>query len=166
MSTKTLIMGNAGAIQTEEYTRKPFRVEAVEVTEANQPAVALWCDSEIRHAQKSVRDEKGELLERVKVPYIKVHVQNPVNERQTKAYVGDFVLRSDSGFKVYTSRAFEKSFESAAVHITTETVEELKHRAETPKFRDAGTGKYVSEEYAKLNPETTVSEHDYVGGTA
>ena len=30
----------------------------------------------------------------------------------------------------------------------------------TRKYRDAGTGEYVSEEYAKANPGTTVAEDD------
>ena len=146
MSTKIEITGD-GAVQTESYTRKPFPVDAVQVSEDNIQAVATWCGGEIRYSTKTVGE--GDEATKVKLPYIKVDVQHPLNERQTKAYAGDWVLKSDSGFKVYTGRAFEKSFE-LKMHVETKT-----------DFRDARTGRFVTKEYAEQHPDTTVSETDY-----
>ena len=154
MSTKIEITGD-GAVQTESYTRKPFPVDAVQVSEDNIQAVATWCGGEIRYSTKTVMDadlpyEEAKKTEtKVKIPYVKVGVHHPLNERQTKAYAGDWVLKSDSGFKVYTERAFEKSFE-LKMHVETKT-----------DFRDARTGRFVTKEYAEQHPDTTVSETDY-----
>lgn len=152
MSTKTEI-NSAGVVQTEAFTRKPFPVDAVQVTEENLNAVAAWCDGEIRYSTKTLAAGEG-VTEKVKIPYVKVDVHHPLNERQTKAYVGDWVLKSDSGFKVYTERAFEKSFE-LKMHVETKT-----------GYRDARTGRFVTEEYANANPDTTVSETEYAEAEA
>lgn len=88
-------------METETYTRKPIHVEAVQVTEENLYEVAAWCDGEVIINQTSRTGER----------YIKVKVNNPLNVRQTKAFVGDWVLKSKHGFKCYTPKAFEKAFE-------------------------------------------------------
>jgi hypothetical protein len=47
--------------------------------------------------------------------YIKVPVHKPVNEKQTRAFVGDFVVMSGENFKVYTRENLEKTFEVAPI---------------------------------------------------
>lgn len=83
------------AIEPVIYVRKPFEVEAVEVTEDNIEEVTKWCQGTLR--------EEGRR-------HIKVRVARALNERQTKAYPGDWVLYAGTGFKVYTPKAFEKTF--------------------------------------------------------
>lgn len=83
-------------IQTDKYVRKPFEVEAVEVTEENIEDVAEWCQGTLMSDNR---------------PFIKVRVARALNERQTKAYPGDWVLYAGTGFKVYTPKAFHKTFE-------------------------------------------------------
>lgn len=83
-------------IETTRYVRKPFEVEAVEVTAENMAEVAAWCH--------------GEILSETNGNFIKVRVARVLNERQTKAYVGDWVLYAGTGFKVYTAKAFKKTF--------------------------------------------------------
>lgn len=100
------------SIKTEGYSRKAFHVDAVQITAENMKEVAAWCDGEIRTGKKVVRDEDNKIIERVEVQFIKVGVHRPLNERQTKGYLGDWVLLSEAGFKVYTERAFGKAFES------------------------------------------------------
>lgn len=87
-------------IESTIYVRKPFEVEAVEVTEENIKEAAQWC--------------QGTLMEDSR-PYIKVRVARPLNERQTKAYPGDWILYAGTGFKVYTAKAFYKTFEMKPV---------------------------------------------------
>lgn len=83
------------------FVRRPFFVTAFLVTEDNMKKVAEWCEGNIHHHNSG--------------DFIKVHnVLNAQNERQTKAYVGDYVLKSGSHFKVYTQTSFQKSFKSAA----------------------------------------------------
>lgn len=142
------------ALKIEHYSRIPFPVEVVELTEENLRAAAKWCGGQIRHITKNVPSDEGTVEpEKVRVPYVKVHVVNPQNDRQTKGFVGDRILKSDSGFKVYGERAFLNAFETrhpkpAEAHTT-------------PRFRDARNGEYVTEAFAHANPDITVSERDY-----
>lgn len=82
------------------YVRKPFEVEAVQVTTENMTDVADWCDGNIRHTAENA-------------PFVKVEVHKPLTSRQTRAFVGDWVLFANRGFKVYTDKAFQSSFQLA-----------------------------------------------------
>lgn len=84
-------------LKTHKFARKPFYVDAVRVSDANMEEVAAWCEGEIFN-------EDG-------ADFILVKVHRPLNERQTQAFIGDWVLFAGSGFKVYTPKAFDKSFE-------------------------------------------------------
>jgi hypothetical protein len=90
-------------VETKYYQRKPFVVEGVQITEENFEAVAEWCGGDIR--TQTVMSDGGAKR------YIKVRVNRPISERQTKAYVGDWVFYSGSGYKVYTDSAAQKTFD-------------------------------------------------------
>lgn len=90
-------------INPEQFERISFEVSAVQVTSENMAAIAQWCKGEIRQGVTS-RDE----LETN--PYIKVKVHRPINERQTKAFPGDWVLETTTGFKVYPDKSFTTCF--------------------------------------------------------
>jgi hypothetical protein len=94
-------------MQTEKYVRKPFYIDAVQVTEENIAEVATWCDGELLTSSGG---------EGAKDAYVKVRVHRPLNERQTKAFVGDWVLFAGTGYKVYTKKAFEASFEKHNIY--------------------------------------------------
>lgn len=126
-------------IETNKFARKPFHVDAVQVTAENMDEVASWCQGTVTRTDLSPVGD-----------FIKVRVHRPLTERQTKAFVGDWVLYAGTGFKVYTDKAFEKSFEPA-----TET-REVQHA------RDTDTGQYVSDAEAAADPEGTVVETDEV----
>lgn len=85
-------------MKTEKYVRKPFVVDAVQVTEENMVKVAEWSGG-------TVTDPSGETGR-----HIRIDVKDPQRDRQTQAFVGDWVLSSRTGFKVYTNSAFQKSF--------------------------------------------------------
>ena len=76
--------------------RKPFYVDHVELTEANLDEAAKWC--------------KGQIHEEGGRRYIKVKVENVINEKQTRGFSGDFLLKSTNGFKVYTAKSFHRNF--------------------------------------------------------
>lgn len=86
------------SISTVTYQRKPLFVEAIQVTEENMDELSHWC-------QSVIEEENG------RGRYIHVRVHNPVNPRQTKAFPNDWILYTDRGYKVYTPKAFESSFE-------------------------------------------------------
>jgi hypothetical protein len=64
--------------------------------------LAAWCQGEIVRDEKQTGHRKR---------HIKVRVHNPKHPRQSKAFVGDWILYTDKGYKVYTNMAFRQSFD-------------------------------------------------------
>lgn len=95
------------AIETQKYIRKPLYVDAVRVTAANFEEIAAWCNGEIMQEEVPGKGTSKR--------FIKVEVQHPKNPRQTKAMVGDWLLATEKGFKVYTNKAFEFAFDPVEV---------------------------------------------------
>jgi hypothetical protein len=93
------------SIVTEKYTRRPFEIEAIRITKENFNEVAEWCG--------------GEILDHNGKQYIKVDVTRPLTEKQTRGFIGDWLLKAGSGFKVYTHKAFQHCF--------------IKNKQETPQ---------------------------------
>lgn len=123
----------------EKYQRKSFPVDAVQVTEANFDQVVAWCDGSV-HTDDNPNASR----------YIKVRVHNPLTERQTKAFVGDWVLYAGKGYKVYTDKAFRKSFDAEpAKH---ESVDQIKN-----VFEAAGLAQTSLPTTSKANPGGTNS---------
>lgn len=77
--------------------RKDIFVDFVQVTAENMEELAAWTKGEIKKTSNGNR-------------YIDIDVLNPIELKQRRAFVGDFVLRSANGFKVYTERGFYKNF--------------------------------------------------------
>lgn len=98
-------------LDTAKYARKAFYIDAVQVTPENMDAVAKWASGEVR----TDSDAAGK-------KHVKVRVHRPLNERQTKAYVGDWVLYAGTGFKVYTTKAFTANFEPVSDEAAPNTV--------------------------------------------
>ncbi len=93
-------------VRTHRYNRKPFAVDAIRITKQNFEDVRAWCNGS--EVIKSSKDS----------PYFKVAVKRPISELQTRAHVGDWILHTESGFKVYTDKAFKQYFQPAqGVHI-------------------------------------------------
>lgn len=91
------------AISTTQFVRKPIYVDAVRVTEDNFDEIANWCQGEIKQDEVPGKGTGKK--------YIRVRAHNPINNKQTKAYVGDWILYTAKGYKVYTNRAFRASFD-------------------------------------------------------
>ena len=94
-------------IQTTKYIRKPLYVDVIQVTDENFEEVAAWCQWEIKPQGEG---DHGR--------YIFVRVHSPRNPRQSKAYVGDWILYTERGYKVYTTKAFEASFDLVEAEAT------------------------------------------------
>lgn len=90
-------------VETQTFIRKPLYVDAVRVDASNFDEIASWCQGE-------VMTEDGDATKR----YIKVRVHNPKNPRQTRAFVGDWILYTERGYKVYTNKAFRNAFDPEA----------------------------------------------------
>jgi hypothetical protein len=94
----------------ETYERKSFPVSAVQVTKENLSEVAKWCGGEVQ--TKTTEIKNATKIE----DFVQVPVKNPLNEKQTRAFIGDWVLDHEGNFKVYTDRAFLKSFQKVRVY--------------------------------------------------
>lgn len=94
------------SLKTHKFARKPFYVDAIRVSENNIEEVAEWCKGEV------VRNDTDQT-------HIRVEVNRPLNERQTQAFIGDWVLFAGTGFKVYMPKAFDRSFEKVK-HLSKE----------------------------------------------
>jgi hypothetical protein len=100
---------------TQKYVRKPLYVAAVQVTEENFAEIAKWCQGEVLNSDDSPVDKSLDV--QPDKQYIHVRVHNPKNPRQTKAFVGDWILYTERGYKVYTEKAFKTNFD----RVNTET---------------------------------------------
>lgn len=103
-----------------KFVRKPFAVDAVEVTSENIVDVAQWCGGEVRESEPKKPGQETQ-------SFIKVPVKRPLNDRQTRAYPGDWILSAGTGFKVYTPKAFTSSFEEQTDRMF-EVIEQMDER--------------------------------------
>lgn len=96
---------------TRKYVRKPLYVDAVQVTEENFADIARWCFGEVQNIDESPVDRSKPLEPTKQFIHVRVHNPNPKNPRQTQAYVGDWILYTERGYKVYTTKAFTANFD-------------------------------------------------------
>lgn len=94
------------SITPEKYIRKPLVVLGVEVTKENFTELALWLQGSIQNVDGS----EPETID-PDTQFILVRVHNPKSPRQSRAFVGDWILYSDRGYKVYTPKAFKNTFD-------------------------------------------------------
>lgn len=111
-------------MEIQKFQKKPLVVEAVQVTADNFLAVANWC-------QGTIENNDGTPIEvgvsgGPTTQHIRVRVLNPMNERQTRAFIGDWVLYAGRGFKVYKDRAFNGSFVALTGEARDEYTQSLK----------------------------------------
>lgn len=127
MQKETEVVENNMTVQTKKFLRKPFEVEAVQVTEENFEDVAAWCGGSIVTVQDTQTQNSIPGVGDPNAPrrFISVEVARPLSRRQTEAYVGDWVLYASKGFKVYANRAFSKNFDEKPeeLFVTAEAVQ-------------------------------------------
>lgn len=97
------------AVQTEKYVRKPLYVDAVRVTKENFSEILSWCQGDIGFIDGRIVDGPITDID-PETQYIRIRVHNPQSPRQTRAYVGDWILYTEKGYKIYTEKAFSENF--------------------------------------------------------
>lgn len=134
-------------IETQTFIRKPLYVEAVRVTPQNFDDMVVWCQGEVMQDDVPGRGRSKK--------YIKVDVHNPKNPRQTKAKIGDWILKTEKGYKIYTDKAFHESFHlPEADHRPVPSFGSTPEAVQLEAQRNAGL---ISEE-AEVVPGVTVGE--------
>lgn len=89
-------------LEISKHIRRPLFVDAVRVTAQNRDDVAEWCSGDVYEARPGdIKTGK----------YIKVRVTHPRSIRQTQAFEGDWVLYAETGWKVYSNKAFVALFD-------------------------------------------------------
>jgi hypothetical protein len=121
---------------TATYVRKPFYVDAVQVTKENMVEVAGWCGGEIRTTKNNTK-------------YIFVRVIRPIKESQCMAFVDDWVLGAGTSYKVYKDRIFRETFELSSGK---------KELLEGPHSRACGIGDHPHGERCHSNCPTCGSD--------
>lgn len=90
-------------IKTKQFVRKPIFVEGLRVTAKNFDRIKVWAGGEERLDEDKASGTTKK--------YIRIDTQHAKNERQRKAFIGDWVLKTDKGLKIYSNYAFHKSFD-------------------------------------------------------
>lgn len=104
-------------VSTVKYVRKPLYVDAVRVTKDNFEDVLEWCQGDLG-GPDGVEVSDDTPIDTDK-HYIRVRVHNPQTPRQTKAFVGDWILYTARGYKIYTEKAFVENFDKVKEPATT-----------------------------------------------
>lgn len=99
-----------------KYVRKPLYVDAIRVTKENFEEVLEWCQGDLGSANGIEPDDVPVNPDR---HYIRIRVHNPQTPRQTKAFVGDWILYTPRGYKIYTDKAFSENFDRVPEPIKT-----------------------------------------------
>lgn len=113
------------SLDTQKFVRKPLFVDAVQVTSENFKEIAAWVKGTI------VENDPEPDAAIVKGPlqcHIKVQVHAPKNPRQTRAIVGDWILYTPRGFKVYTNTAFTNVFDLVQEDLPVEVAATIRLR--------------------------------------
>jgi hypothetical protein len=99
-------------VTTSKYVRKPLYVDAVQVTKENFADVLRWCQGDLGANDGTEFKQVNAADIDPEKQYIRIRVHNPQSIRQTKAFVGDWILYTDRGYKIYTEKAFKENFDA------------------------------------------------------
>jgi uncharacterized protein involved in type VI secretion and phage assembly len=100
-------------MEPSAYQRKPFRVQAIQVTDDNLTELAEWCGGEVRLEEDGFDAFKS---------YVDVPIAKPAGRyrlQRVRAYVGDWLVRltEDNVFKIYKTRSFLEIFEEVLTDV-------------------------------------------------
>ena len=124
-------------IKADRVVRNPLYADAIQVAANNLAEVAAWCQGDV--CPLAVADKWREGSQ-----YVKVKVHHPWTERQTKAFITDWILYSNNSFKVYPDKAFKATWtfvdddgniDQPEELMVTDNKEELKHEMGSSKIR-------------------------------
>lgn len=129
-----------GKVETVKYVRKPLYVEAVQVTPDNFMNVADWCQALVGRkggeAGTESRPADGFEIDPSN-HYIRIRVHNPQSKKQTMAFVGDWILYTEQGYKIYTDRAFQSGFDEVALESEPLNLDDVEPSLEEQNERSA-----------------------------
>lgn len=98
-------------VYTTKYVRKPLYVDAVQVSRDNFAEILKWCQGDLGNIDGTLIGRNDNVTIDPEKQYIRIRVHNPQSPRQTKAFIGDWILYTEKGYKIYTEKAFTENFD-------------------------------------------------------
>jgi hypothetical protein len=95
-------------MEIKKFNRKPFAVNAVEVTLENVHEVAAWCGGTVEMQSTRMMGTQA------KLPVIKM--SGPSNAKDTVATLGCFIAELKGNFRVYKNALFFQVFDKVPVN--------------------------------------------------
>lgn len=93
-------------METTEYTRKPFTVNAVQVSLENVEQIAEWCGGTVEQVKTRLLGTETML------PCVKIPIQSSDSKGSFfKALLGMWVVERKNTFRVYKPNQFDATFE-------------------------------------------------------
>lgn len=128
------------AFEPTEFERRPFAVQAAEISYDNIDDVAKWCKGEVDF--EITRVMGGE----VKLPIIKLAGEKEDKGKTLVARLGYYVVKSKNRFLVYKAPQFNASFQQVQKGVSDEQVVEA-----TQRLLDVGILKLQDEPEEETN---------------
>jgi hypothetical protein len=98
-------------METTKYDRKPFTVNAVELTLDNVGEVAAWCKGTVEQVTAKV------LGTTMKLPVVKIQGQGAAKSKTFVANLGHFIAEYNGSFRVYKPAVFREMFQKSRVPV-------------------------------------------------
>jgi len=95
-------------MNVQQYTRKPFPVDAAQLTLQNLHEVAEWCKGTIEYVPTKMLGTMTDL------PVIKIQGQGDNRGKEFTATLGCYIVELKGSFRVYKPQQFESSFDLIA----------------------------------------------------
>lgn len=141
-------------MDVQEYDRRAFSVNAVEVTMQNVQEVAEWCGG-------TVGEVKTKLVGAwTMLPMIELNGSGESKGRVFKALLGHYVVELNGSFRVYKPQTFRALFVKKELKDLEEKL--LNEPDDSPIYetdgspdtvRDATDGVYQDDSYTQIEPE-------------
>lgn len=93
-------------LELKEYDRRPFTVQAVEVTLTNIEQVAAWCKGTLSTVQTKLQG----MNTHIDLPVIHLQGQGRDKDRVFTAMIGCFVVDHRGSFRMYKPAQFREMF--------------------------------------------------------
>lgn len=92
-------------LETEEATRKPFNVTAVQLTLQNIEQAAKWCGGE-------VGEESYKMVGTwTKLPCLKVPGNGASKGQKVTALIGQYIVKHNGSFRIYRADQYKATFD-------------------------------------------------------
>lgn len=109
-------------MKIEKFVRRPFDVNAVQVTPQNAAEIAAWCGGKVGQSDYKLAGFDGVKLDTVLVPG-----NGPNEGRDVQARIGSWVVELDGKFRVLRKKQFHEMFAKKDEVLVTDQATRILH---------------------------------------